>query len=224
MDYQEEQANELVVLEAIYGDEMTILSDDPHEFEIQVKYSDYEGHTTEAPPSVVISCVYTENYPEELPVINIEKYKNLPEEQVSGLKKHLYEEAGKSLGTVMVYTLITAAQEWLNDYEDNIKKLVALEKEAKAKIEADLERKKFEGTIVTKETFLEWKKNFDAERVGGVKIVEVIEKVKKLTGRELFLKDISLNESDLKFLEEDGEAVKYCESLYQDTKNIDINE
>lgn len=223
MDYQEEQASELVVLEAIYGDEMTILSDDPHEFEIQVKYSDYEGHHTEAPPSVVISCVYTEKYPEELPIINIDKYKNLPDEQVSCLKKQLYEEAEKSIGTVMVYTLITAAQEWINDYEDNIKKKVALEKEAIAKIEADLERKKFEGTIVTKETFLEWKKTFDAERV-GVKVVEVSEKVKKLTGRELFLKDISLNESDLKFLEEDGEAVKYCESLYQDTKNLDINE
>ncbi len=221
MDYEEEQANEIIVLESIYGDEMTILSDEPHEFEIEIKYSDYEGHHTEKPPCVVMYCKYTDNYPDELPIIAVDKSENLPDEEINRLKDHLNDLAEKSLGTVMIYTLVTAAQEWINDYEDNIKKEVAIEKEKKAKIEADLERKKFEGTQVTKETFLAWKLTFDAER-NAVKGVDAVEKTKKSTGRELFMKDVSLNESDLKFLEEDGELVKVDESLFQNLENLDI--
>lgn len=220
MDYQEEQTNEIIVLNSIYGDEMTILSEEPYEFEIDVKYSDYEDRT-ENPPFLVIYCKYTEKYPDEVPIIAIDKKENLPESEVNQLKEYLINLAEKNIGTVMIYTLITAAQDWINDFEDNAKKQVALEKEKKAKIEADNERKKFEGTQVTKETFLKWKLNFDAER-NISKTQEITEKSKKLTGRELFMKDISLNESDLKFLEEDGEMVKVNESLFQNIENLDI--
>lgn len=221
MDYEEEQTNELIVLESIYCDEMTKLSDSPHEFEISIKYSDFEGNHTEKPPSIVLSCKYTENYPEEVPILGIEKWENLPESEVEHLKEHLDDLASKNLGTVMIYTLIAAAQEWLNDYEDNNKKEAALEHEKKVQIEADLERKKFEGTQVTKETFLSWKQSFDAEH-NIFKVCEVSEKSKKLTGRELFMKDNTLNESDLKFLEEDGEVVKVNETLFQELDSLEI--
>lgn len=221
MDYEEEQANELIVLESIYCDEMTTISNEPHEFEISIKYSDFEGNHTENPPSIVLNCKLPEKYPEEAPILAIDKWENLPESEVERLKEHLDDLASKNLGTVMVYTLIGAAQEWLNDYEDNNKKEAALEHEKKAKIQADLERKKFEGTQVTKETFLKWKLSFDAERC-MLKPIDVIDKSKKLTGRELFMKDNTLNESDLKFLEEDGEVVKVNESLFQDLDNLEI--
>lgn len=68
-------------------------------------------------------------------------------------------------------------------------------------------QKRFEGTRVTVETFLKWKAQFE-EETGIVKKREISDKEgKKLTGRELFLTDKSLNESDLKFLE-DGSGVK----------------
>ena len=221
MDYEEEQSNELIVLESIYCDELTIISDSPHEFEVSIKYSDIEGNHTEKPPSIVLSCKFPEKYPDEEPILAIEKWLNLPDSEVDRLKEHLDDLATKNLGTVMIYTLIAAAQEWLNDYEDNNKKEAALEHEKKKQIEADLERKKFEGTIVTKETFIKWKTDFDAER-NVFKSNEVVDKVKKLTGRELFMKDNTLNESDLKFLEEDGEVVKVNETLFQDLDNLEI--
>ena len=62
-------------------------------------------------------------------------------------------------------------------------------------------QKRFEGTRVTVETFMNWKRNFDSE-MGIWAKKDKDDKNKKLTGRELFMQDKSLNESDLKFLEE----------------------
>ena len=45
-----------------------------------------------------------------------------------------------------------------------------------------------------------WKAAFDEERLSKKEIVDV--KEKRLTGKELFLQNISLNESDLQFLTE----------------------
>ena len=57
-----------------------------------------------------------------------------------------------------------------------------------------------EGTKVTVESFMAWKAAFDEERLSKKEIVDV--KEKRLTGKELFLQNISLNESDLQFLTE----------------------
>lgn len=67
-------------------------------------------------------------------------------------------------------------------------------------------QRRFEGTKVTVESFLAWKARFDAE-FGAKKLQERDDKeARKLTGRELFLTDKTLNESDLKFLE-DGKFI-----------------
>jgi hypothetical protein len=62
-------------------------------------------------------------------------------------------------------------------------------------------QKRFEGTRVTVESFLAWKARFDIE-FGAKKMQERDKETRKLTGRELFLTDKTLNESDLKFLED----------------------
>ena len=63
-------------------------------------------------------------------------------------------------------------------------------------------QKRFEGTRVTVDSFFAWKAKFDAE-FGTKKVQEKDEKEsRKLTGRELFLTDKTLNVSDLKFLED----------------------
>ena len=63
-------------------------------------------------------------------------------------------------------------------------------------------QRRFEGTRVTVESFLAWKARFDVE-MGAKKIQDREDKeTRKLTGRELFLTDKTLIESDLKFLED----------------------
>ncbi|PSN45699.1 RWD domain-containing protein 1 [Blattella germanica] len=86
-----------------------------------------------------------------------------------------------------------------------------------------IEQKRFEGTRVTVESFLAWKARFDAE-FGGKKIQEKDDREsRKLTGKELFLTDKTLNESDLKFLEDGGDNIKVDESLFQDLEELDLD-
>ena len=68
-------------------------------------------------------------------------------------------------------------------------------------------QKRLEGTKVTVESFLAWKAEFDAERLSKKEIVDA--SAKRLTGKELFLKNVTLNDSDIQFLNEGKNIVKY---------------
>lgn len=145
------------------------------------------------------------------------------------LKEHLVEQMNENLGMVMVFTLVSAAQEWLNVQWDKVK--LRREETAAQKLKEEEEaemvkdkivvfvqliifiifivfyniyclQKRFEGTRVTVESFLSWKEKFD-EEMGHTKRKELAEREgKKLTGRELFMTDKTLDQSDLKFLDD----------------------
>lgn len=74
------------------------------------------------------------------------------------------------------------------------------------------------------ETFLTWRNEFELD----VGIKEKREKQttnRKLTGRELFMCDTTLNDSDLKFLAAAGEPVenvKIDESLFQNMDDLEF--
>lgn len=65
---------------------------------------------------------------------------------------------------------------------------------------------------MTIQTFIEWKTNFDAEMAKKkLKEMDVKEKdtgTKKLTGKELFMCDKTLNDSDLTFDEGNGSVTR----------------
>merc|ERR1712228_506772 len=92
--------------------------------------------------------------------------------------------------------------------------------------EEEEERRKLEGTKVTIESFLAWKAEFDAEKDTERKAKEAAKKDKnKKSGRELFMTDKNLVESDIKFLAEAGdEAVTVDESLFEDLDDLDLDE
>ena len=73
-------------------------------------------------------------------------------------------------------------------------------------------QRRLEGTKVTIESFLAWKAQFDAERLSKKEIVVTGEG--KLTGKELFLKNIELNESDLQFLTEGMAHWEFNKKMY----------
>merc|ERR1712088_790085 len=118
---------------------------------------------------------------------------NMDEDMRNGLRGKLVEVAEENLGMAMVFTIVSEAIQWLGETQDRLKD----EEEArvkKIKDEADAEeQRKLEGTKVTIESFLAWKSIFDEEKR---------KKSKKKTGRELFLTDTTLNDSDVKFLAE----------------------
>ncbi|CAH1106507.1 unnamed protein product [Psylliodes chrysocephalus] len=223
MDYQEEQKNEIEALESIYYGDFEILSTEPtHKFSIPIKTEEFESDASNG-----LSCdlviTYTPKYPEEGPLIELENIENFDNEYEQLLLNYLSEQIKENLGMVMVFTIVSSAQEWLNVKWEEIKKENEERIAKKLKEEEEAEQKRFEGTRVTVETFMRWKKIFEDD-LGITKKKELLEKEgKKLTGRELFMTDNTLNESDLKFLDE-GDAVKVDESLFQDLEDLDIDD
>ncbi|QQP50064.1 RWD domain-containing protein 1 [Caligus rogercresseyi] len=129
----------------------------------------------------------------------------------------------ENLGMVMVFTAISEAIEWLGSkHEELEEKKEELARQEKEKFEEE-ERKKLEGTKVTIESFLKWKAEFDTERL-ALKSNKKVRDESKLTGKELFLTNSSLQDSDIKFLEDAGDDVKINEELFDDLDLEDYDE
>mgnify|MGYP002715729748 FL=1 len=223
MDYVEEQNSELEALESIYCGELEVLGNDPHKFSIQVKSEEYDGDNGEG-LACTIKFTFTPKYPEEIPLIEIIEVDNFRDNYEEELENKLLEDANENLNMAMIFTLVSTAQEWLNNKWDEFKKEKELEAERRLKEVEEEEMKRFEGTRVTVETFLKWKMAFIEEMGLLKKELKEDKECKKLTGKELFMQDKTLIESDLKFLEDNSDAVKVDESLFQDLDDLDLDD
>ena len=72
-------------------------------------------------------------------------------------------QAEENLGMVMVFTLVSAAQEKLNEFVDQLKQRKEEEKLRKEREEEEREKTIFTGTHVTFETFMKWRTAFEKE-------------------------------------------------------------
>lgn len=226
-DYHEEQNHELEALESIYPDELKVIETKPYavfELHIVSQKSEHDDEEEEE-ASVTVRFAYTEKYPDEVPVVEITESDNLEDDQINELLNLLHTQAEENLGMAMVFTLVSAVQEELTCLIEQSKKRRKEEEERKKHEEEELERKKFEGTRVTIENFLAWKAKFEAEMSELNKQTNDNETAKsKLTGKELFLRDASMIESDVQFLQQEGESVEVDESLFQDMDDLDLAE
>ncbi|XP_078109771.1 RWD domain-containing protein 1 [Sander vitreus] len=223
-DYSEEQRNELEAIESIYPDSFTVLSDEPTSFTITVTSDAAEnGETVEA----TLKFTYVEKYPDEAPLWEIHSQENLEDSDAEDILTLLQQQADENLGMVMIFTLVTAVQEKLNEMVDvkkNRREEEARRKEAEAE---EAEKVLFQGTVVTIENFLAWKAKFELEmaelRRKRQKEEEQAGKP-KLTGKQLFETDHNLDTSDIQFLEDTGNNVEVDESLFQDIEDLDLDE
>lgn len=169
---------------------------------------DNTGPSNQQGPSIELRFDLPPKYPEEKPSIQILDYKNLEEHEVSKLLDDLSQKAEESLGTVMIFTLVSDLVEWLTSISEKEAVELVQEKEKKQQeIEAE-EQKRFDGTPVTVQSFLAWKAKFDAELLKA-KLEEQKQQTesgsgtgRRLTGREMFETDKALAESDLNFVED----------------------
>lgn len=167
-------------------------------------------------------------YPDEKPSIQILSSKNLSQHELEQLISNLDHIAEESLGTVMVFTLVSDVVEWLATKSDR-EAIEIEEEEAKRQREIEKEEtKRFDGTPVTEKTFLAWKAKFDAEILKS-KLAEQKQKSeqgatdpKRLTGRAMFELDKTLAESDLNFVEDLDQH--QIEALLHNIEEIDLGE
>jgi len=225
-DYKEEQQNEIEALESIYPEEFKVISESPPCFQIDVASEEtppekvVDGEEAPAQARACLQFTYVENYPDEVPLIEILTTEELAEDEVNELDSQLRQQAEEELGMVMVFTLVSLCQEFLDTAAQQAHDRKEYEKKREEREEEQRQLAKTLGTQVTLETFTVWKTNFDMERLAKLgnkaKLIEG-----KLTGRQLFEKDKDLWRSDLAFLE--GE-VKVDESLFQDMDDLDLDE
>ncbi|XP_076004595.1 RWD domain-containing protein 1 [Genypterus blacodes] len=223
-DYAEEQRNELEAIEAIYPDSFTVLSDDPTSFTITVTSDAGEDDET---VETTLKFTYVEKYPDEPPLWEIYSQENLEDTDVGDILTFLQQQAEENLGMVMIFTLVTAVQEKLNEIVDTIKNRQEEEKMRREKEAEEAEKVAFQGTVVTIENFLTWKATFELDmadlRRKRQKEEEQAGKT-KLTGKQLFETDHNLDTSDIQFLEDGGNSVEVDESLFQDIDDLDLDE
>lgn len=160
-------------------------------------------------------------YPDFAPVVDIIEDNFESDHYDSTLSGKIKDEikriAEENIGTEMIFTLVAGIQEHMNTLFDGIKLEREESKLRKEREIEEAERKRFEGTRVTVETFMKWKMQFEIE-------MGIVEKRKlendtnnKLTGRELFMTDASLVDSDIASILQAGdtvESVKIDESLF----------
>lgn len=256
MNYEREQIEEIEALSEIYFNEITVLSNQaPRSFSIKVR-AQASNYEEQAAPNnsedeedsdddqsddrsieegldqegtlVEIQFDLPLKYPDEKPSMQILNSVNLSQHELEQLMVNLDRVAEESLGTVMVFTLVSDVVEWLVKKSDLEAIELEQEEEQRQKAVEAEETKRFDGTPVTEKTFLAWKAKFDAE-ILKAKLAEQRQKSeqgttgpKGLTGRAMFEQDKTLAESDLNFVEDLDQ--NQIEALLHNLEEVDLDD
>lgn len=203
----DEQKEEREVLDSIFPDEITDISETSYRISIAL---DLPNH---APPlsdeddvlTLLLNVSYPDTYPDVAPNLDITSPPNAPKYSLLDIaadKPQLLDSLGpvieESLGMAMVFTLVSTlketAEQLMADRQRQEEEIVAVA----ARQKEEEENRKFHGEKVTRERFLEWRDKFRAEmeekdrmkreeeegELKGKRTVKVEEK--KLSGRQLW--------------------------------------
>ncbi|TNN31427.1 RWD domain-containing protein 1 [Liparis tanakae] len=116
------------------------------------------------------------------------------------------DPAEENLGMVMIFTLVNAVQEKLNEIVDVMKNRREEEHQRREAEAEEAEKVLFQGTVVTIENFLMWKGRFELEM------------------SELKRKEQKEEEQGVKIKLTAGNNVEVDESLFQDIEDLDLDE
>ena len=225
----QDQQEELEALSFIYPDEFELLS--PNSCRIQINWDFIE----EIPNSQDLQLFLRVEFPLEYPDIGLHFYlenpKEITESDLSNLNDHLILKIKEFIGLAMVFNLIEFIKvDLIEIIKDRI--LKEIEKETEQVI---IEKRV--GTRVTVESFQNWKSNFSNEisqllsknlqlsiaQYDFAIIHKLKESEKKVTGRQLFEKDVSLAMTDLKLVDE-SEGVSVDLSLFKGLQGLDLED
>ncbi|GAW18832.1 hypothetical protein ANO14919_083140 [Xylariales sp. No.14919] len=224
---REEQVEEREVLDSIFPEEITDISDT--EYRIAVKLNppdDDNGDEGSEPPTIILHVRYPDAYPDEAPMLDLSPPANAPPHprfSVSAdkeqLLKGLEDTIQENLGMAMVFTLVTTLTELAEQLMTERKEAVERERQEVLLAAEREENKKFHGTPVTPETFLKWRDDFmremeeqrqreEEERLAELKKAKVKE-APRLTGKQLWERGLVGKGDD----EEDEPPIEQVERL-----------
>ncbi|KAK6106336.1 RWD domain family protein [Brugia pahangi] len=223
------QVEELEALGVIYPDELEVTSNEYPNIALKISLQSHQGKEVPAMFEVTLNLRLSADYPDVTPEIQLFGLKStFSSERIKRVERVLHNVAQENIGMPMIFTIVSALQDEIGYLVEDLEaeKIKAEEKVVKER-EAQ-ERKKLEGTRVTPEVFTAWKKKFDVE-IRAVeekeKWIHEVEGTKKLTGRQLFLRDSTLNLSDVALMQAAGNEIEFDESLFdEDIDGLDSGE
>ncbi|KAI6351180.1 hypothetical protein MCOR25_010086 [Pyricularia grisea] len=199
---REDQIEEREVLESIFPDEITDISET--EFRISITLDIPEDDTESEPPVMLLTVQYPEAYPDVAPRLDLAAPQNNtsshPYFNVSEDKEQLLagveETINENLGMAMVFTVVSALKEAAEQLVVDRREAKAREQEEAALAAEREENKKFHGEPVNPESFMRWRAGFlkemeeqrqreEEERLAELKKQKIKEPV-KLTGKQLW--------------------------------------
>eukprot|EP00877_Chromochloris_zofingiensis_P014495 jgi/Chrzof1/929/Cz01g34050.t1 len=174
MDYESEQAMEMEALEAILMDDMEEYegtlpegwNSDTKAYRISIKPADDDQSTAGDELEMDLLFAHTPSYPDEAPHIKLRSVCGLSDSDMEQATALLQQQVEANMGMAMIFTLVTAAQEWLQERLTAADTSTDPEADRKRHEQEDEARRaaaRAHGTAVTLETFLAWKRQFDAE-------------------------------------------------------------
>lgn len=202
---REEQVEEREVLESIFPEEITDLSETEFQVSIKLDIPDEEEDTA---PHFLLQVRYPDTYPDVAPHLDLLGAPNAPSHEhfnisddrdrlLSDVQDVIQENLGMAMIFAIVSTIKEAAEKMIQDRKD----IVAKAQEEAALAAEREENKKFHGTQVTPETFLKWREGFvremeemerkeEEDRLAELKKAKIKEPV-KLTGRQLWQRGLA---------------------------------
>lgn len=208
----------------------TDISDTSYRVSIPLDVPDDDPDEGYEPPVLILNVTYPETYPDVGPHLDITAPPNAakhPQLDIAVDKAQLLDALQPtiedSLGMAMVFTLVTTLKDAAEILISDRLRQAEAAREIVIRQKEEEENRKFHGSLVTKERFLEWREKFrremeekerkqkeeeDAEekKKKGTKIEE-----KKLTGRQLWERGL-VGKGDEEGLEEE-DAVTAVERL-----------
>lgn len=226
MDYSAEQDMEIEALQSILMDDFAELdgpspsgwSDSVKCYRIGLPTGEAEAMQQSGASSMQFDLLFahTPSYPDEAPLIKLSNVQGMSNEDIQNLQKVVDEQIQENMGMSMIYTIVSAAQEWMQERANIPQQEVLDPAEAKRRAieaeEARLAAQRAHGTQVTPETFVEWRKRFEAElalQKASLAEQQAADKKARITGKQFFLSQEAEAEesepSDFEFEEEQAE-------------------
>ncbi|THY77883.1 RWD-domain-containing protein [Aureobasidium pullulans] len=235
---REEQTEEREVLDSIFPEEITDISETEYRVSIQLEVTEDDDSTefpltigerrlTFSKATLILSVSYPEDYPDVAPRLDLSAPPNAPkhkhldiQEDKTRLLDGLTATIEENLGMAMVFTLVTTIKDEAELLIAERQQAVQAAKDMEAAEAEAEENRKFEGTKVTRETYLDWSRRFKEEMADIKKKAEEQREAeekkkrggkeeKKMSGRELWESGIATRA----FVDEDDDGADILEAM-----------
>ncbi|KKZ68444.1 hypothetical protein EMCG_05903 [[Emmonsia] crescens] len=191
----EDQQEERETLKSIFPDEITDISDTAYRILITLDVTNSQGDDDEEPPVLILQVSYPPQYPDVAPGLELSTPPNAPkhphfdiQEDRARLLESLQSTIEENMGMAMIFTIVDMLKEGAELLISERQAAVQALKEMESAKAEEEENRKFHGTVVTRQSFLEWRDKFQKEmeelEQRKQEEKEADDKKKKATGKE----------------------------------------